>query len=105
MATSLKPLASGQLPDVETALYTVGAGVEATIVTILLNNVSAADVPGVTLKANIGEGTQQIISLNLKAKHRVVEEERIMLAAGDSLTGVAGTAGAVDYIISGLERS
>jgi len=103
MASTLKPLASGELPTTEAALYTVPADTTGVVTTVTLHNTTTGAVT-CTLKTSIGGDVRVIADIDLAAGYTYENTEKLMLAAGDAVRGMASATG-VDYTLHGLEKT
>jgi len=99
MADTLKCLGKGTLGTSTTTLYTVPASTTAIVKEIVLCNKTASDAT-VTITF---DGTNIISGKTVKTNDTYVIEFHSILGAGKIIAGLAGTANAIDYYISGIE--
>lgn len=101
-----KVLAAGTLPNTEGTLYTVPADTRTYIKWFSLFN-EDADQQTSLIKVN-ADGTARAICRAVldenESKHVVSGGESLSLEAGDLLRGVATLAGAIQYVITGVEE-
>ena len=99
MANTSKFLARGTLETAEAALYTVPASTKALVKKITLCNKTAT-----AATATIEFGDIKIIGgASIAANESVDYSPNHILDAADTIDGLAGTATAIDYYISGIE--
>ena len=99
MADTLKNLANGVLETTEATLYTVPANTKTIVKSIILCN-STASSATVTIKF---AGTPVISGYTVNANETLTIQITGVLEAGATISGLAGTASAINYYISGIE--
>lgn len=102
MADISKRLGKGTFTASSTTVYTAPSGTTTFIKAITLCNKTAADATVTLLLA----GTEVIWQHNVKAKDTLTIPflDQIIMP-GETITGLAGTAAAINYYISGREVS
>jgi hypothetical protein len=97
-------LGIGQLSNTLQTIYTVPAGKQAIIRSLLVVNTDSAVVT-IDLFVQIGAVTARIIPalLELRSGSKYDDNSSIMLPTGAMIKGQADVANVVDYIISGVE--
>ena len=107
MALGLKVIGAGTLgtADASLMLAAVGTGKAMIVKSIRLTNTTAG---AVTAIVKFNRGSPSIIATAFKqsinANSSVVDTGEIILEYNDALTGSAGGASSIDYVISGIER-
>jgi len=100
MAVVAKRLAKGTFGTTSATQYTVPASTTTLVKAITLCNKTASDAT-VTL---LFGGTEVIYQHNIKAKDTItIPFLDQIIQAGETITGLAGTASAINYYISGKE--
>jgi len=100
-----KLLANGQLANIKGTLYLCPAATQALIKSIILVNISGANLTGniyvkrATSRRIIAKDTTFDIALE------TVIERNIILEAGDLIEGDASGATSIDYCIFGIEQT
>jgi len=99
MADTLKLLGKGTLGTTEATLYTVPANTTTVVKSIILCNKTAADAT-----ANIKFADTEIyLEHAVTAKDTLCIQLTSVLEANETIKGLAGTADAINYYISGIE--
>lgn len=101
MADTFKKLAQGQLPTSAATIYT--AATAAIIKAIRIVNNTGAAVTFTLYQSGTAAANAITHQITLAAGSTFVTEEVLTLAAADTIAGVAGTATALTYTISGME--
>lgn len=100
MADISKRLGKGTFGTTSTTVYTTPADTSAFIKAITLCNKTATDATVTLLLA----GTEVIYQHTIKAKDTItIPFLDQIIQAGEAITGLAGTANAINYYISGRE--
>ena len=108
MALALKVIGAGTLTTSDANLMTlavVGTGKAMIVKSIRLSNTTGSAATA-TVKFNRTSPSKIATAFkgSINANSSVVDTGEMVLENGDSLTGSATTASAVDYVISGIER-
>lgn len=97
------PLADGQLPDAQGAIYTSAAGTKSLVRKFTLANTNAA-TQTIDLYLNVS-GTPRLMRrielLQFESADVLSDGEEIVLDGGDSIEAVTTTTAAVDFYIGG----
>lgn len=108
MTIEIKALGEGQLPTAATTLYVVPSGLKAIIKTITLVNADVATgAANVNLYLKTAATSRRIIptSCSIPYAYLLETDSEYTLEAGDSIEGDSSVASAIDYTISGVEKS
>lgn len=108
MSLALKVIGAGTLIAADATLMTlavVGTGKAMIVKSIRLTNTTGSAVTA-TVKFNRTSPSKTATAFkgSINANSSVVDTGEIVLENGDSLSGLATTANAVEYVISGIER-
>lgn len=100
MADALKGLAEGTLGTGSGTLYTCPASTATIVKTISLSNITATDATATIILRGKSLLTGHVIPAN---DSLILRDIGHILEAAETITGLAGTGSAIDYIISGME--
>jgi len=101
MADTLKQLAKGTLGTANATLYTTPASTTTIVKSIILANKTASDATATITF----DGANIVPAHAIPANDSIVIQLTAILEAGMLIEGLAGTADAIDYYISGIEVS
>lgn len=96
-----------QLGTSATAVYTVPSSTSAVIKQIVFNNTSASAVAVTAyilpVGASAGAANAIISGLSIAPNSQVIWSADIPVATGEKLSLLAGSSGAISYLVSGIE--
>src|SRR5256885_1902315 len=106
MALKIYCLKNGTPTNGSLDLYTVPSGKAAIVKNIRLVNTTGSTVAVTELKLTVGSTPAKILppGMNIGPNTLFLDDQEITMATGDKISGYAASGGAIDFIISGVER-
>lgn len=96
------PLADGQLPTSQTAIYTSPASTKTRVRKFtLFNNNAAAQTIDLWININAARKFRRVVLLQNESADVLAGEEEIILDGADTIEALTTTASAVDYYLGG----
>lgn len=107
MTDTAKSLADGQVASSKATIYTVPAATSTFISGFSFSNTNAATQTLIVYRKRSGSTSREWfrVSLLINESSHAKEGDRCTLATGDLIEATTTTATAVDYVITGIERT